>query len=173
LKNSFSLSRNLFQENVAGLYGPLTEGQLPWLSPGHEDGGAFLECPATVLDALGLPSHFVPFKPYLQHGPGSAPYGCNTCGCINLTSTEQCLKIHLASPEHVAKTEEACARPDFSPAAVTGKERRLDFVGYVRPLVVHLRNHFPPTHHLSSFLLPLTIRYSVLRISCRPTSLVM
>jgi hypothetical protein len=128
-----------------------------------------------VLSELGLPSSHVPYVRFIPkiHDTfrPTAQFACNTCGAIYVGSREEDLTRHLASPQHVAKKEEALARPGFSPAAITDETRRLDWVGHVRALV-HLRNHFPPTHHLSSFLLPLTIRYSVLTITSGPTSLV-
>jgi hypothetical protein len=47
------------------VYGPLTEEQVLELSPDHEGGGAILLCSPKVLkEELGLPSGFVPFKPF-------------------------------------------------------------------------------------------------------------
>jgi hypothetical protein len=122
-----------------------------------------------VLKELGLPSYLVPFVPFF--GKKSRPCACNTCGIILVNSSENSLLRHLATLQHVTNMENALARPVFKPTPITDESRyrRLDWVVYVR---LNLRNHFSPSHHLSSFLLPLTIPYSAFRMASLPTSLV-
>ena len=128
-----------------------------------------LQCSPKVLKELGMPSYLVPYVPYF--GKKTAPFACNTCGIILVNSSENSLLRHLATLQHVTNTENTLARPVFKPAPTKDESRyrHYDWAGYVR---LNLRNHFSSSHHLSSFLLPLTIRYSAFRMTSIPTSLV-
>jgi hypothetical protein len=114
-----TFSQPFSERKTPGLFGPLTEAQVQVLLPDHEGGGTTFQCSPNVLKELGMPSGFVPFQPYFRSH--SAPFACNTCGSIVACSTERDLVAHLATLQHVTKTEEALAPSSFKPALDYGR----------------------------------------------------